>query len=90
MELIILISIYMTAVALSAYRFGLSGLVGSIVFLAVQTAGIHYQWTENNILVALISGLTVYFTILVLPHWYLLATGRNGIVRVKSLPNKDL
>lgn len=90
MDFTIIVLIYATAVLLSAYRFGIAGLIGCVVFLAVQTAGIHYHWTGNHILLALISGLAAYFTILVLPHWYLLATGRKGIIRVKSLSDEDL
>lgn len=90
MDFIIVSAIYSIAVLLATYRFGLAGMIGTVVFLAVQTAGIHYHWTGNHILLALISGLAVYFVVFIIPHWYLFATGRNGIVRIDSLADKDL
>lgn len=89
MDFLIVLVIYIIAVVLSAYRFGIAGLIGSITFLAVQTAGIHHHWTNNHILLVLISGLSAYFTVLVLPHWFLLATGSKGIIRIKSLTDED-
>ena len=90
MEWILVIGLYVSAVLVASYRYGSPGFIGSGVFLIALSAGLHYDISPNPLVAPAIAGFAAFMTTIMIPHWYLLATGREGIISRKRLPDKDL
>lgn len=89
MEWIIVAALYLAAFLMALYKFGSHGAVGMVVFASVQALGIHYQWSPNPLVAIFIAGFAAFMATIMIPHWYLIATGREGIIGSKRTPDED-
>lgn len=89
MEWIFVAFLYIAAALMAAYKFGSPGFIGAVTFLSVHSAGIRYAWSTNHLVSVFIAGFAAFMVTIMIPHWYLLATGRPGIIGRKSLSDED-
>ena len=89
MEWIFVGTIYIAAFIMAAYKFGIIGFVGAIVFASVQALGIYQEWSPNPLVSGIIAAFAAFMVTIMIPHWYLLATGREGIIGRKRPPDED-
>ena len=89
MEWIIVAVLYFAALLVATYRFGSFGALGMIVFASVQAVGIHYEWSSNPLVAVSIAGFATFMTTIMIPHWCLVATGREGIISRNRTPDED-
>lgn len=89
MEWIIVAALYFAAFLMAAYRFGGPGALAMVVFASVHAIGIHQGWSPNPLVATFIAGFASFMATIMIPHWYLVATGREGIIGRKSAPDED-
>lgn len=89
MEWIIVAVGYIAAFIVAAYKFGSPGALGMVVFASVQALGIYQEWSPNPLVATFIAGFAAFMATIMIPHWYLIATGREGIIGRKRPPDED-
>jgi len=90
MEWIFVALLYIATALMATYKFGSPGFVAAVTFLAVHSAGIHYAWSPNPLVAVFISVFAAFMVTIMIPHWYLLATGGEGIIGRKRFPDENL
>lgn len=90
MEWIFVGFLYLAALAVAIYRFGTFGFIGLTVFGSIHALGLYQGWSPNPLVPAYIAGFSTFIAVVMIPHWYLLATGREGIIGRNRPPDQNL
>ena len=89
MEWVIVAIGYLGAFVVALYKFGSPGALAIVVFASVQALGIYQDWHSNPLVTVFLAGFAAFMVTIMIPHWYLVATGREGIIGRKRPSDED-